>query len=223
MNLAKDGTISYERQAMTMDELKAEAGRNAKKWFTIRADKDVPYAKVVDVLDALQSAGVAEIAFSEARMGDGIYRVANRTGSYDFDGRHKFSICRPFEHKQFFTVVWPAANGQPAKRLRMFPNVSEERRGKWAVVWEPGSDVLWWVDDSDVGKMTLTDPARVIVDREGRTNNFSRDFGLPEEVKTEFRRLGFVIGRAKTPGLETEIGGNTGGQEILAAEVLATK
>ncbi len=46
----------------------------------------------------------------------------------------------------------------------------EENRGKWAVVWELGTDVLWWVDDSDVGKMTLTDPARVIVDREGRVN-----------------------------------------------------
>ena len=65
--------------------------------------------------------------------------------------------------------------------------------------------------------MTLTDPARVIVDREGRTNNFSRDFGLPEEVKTEFRRLGFVIGRDTTPGLENAIGGNTGGQSIVSA------
>ena len=64
--------------------------------------------------------------------------------------------------------------------------------------------------------MTLTDPARVIVDREGRTNNFSRGFALPEEVKTEFRRLGFVVGRIGQTG--ADIGGNTGGQTIVSAE-----
>src|SRR4029434_3376327 len=78
--------------------------------------------------------------------------------------------------------------------------------------------VLWWADDSDVGKLRLTDPASVIVDREGRENNFSRDFGLSDEVKDEFRKLGFVIGRDKTPGRELRIGGNTGGQTILSAQ-----
>ncbi len=106
--------------------------------------------------------------------------------------------------------------------LRTFPNVSDKTDGRWAVVWEPGTDVLWWVDDSEVGKMTLTDPAHVIVDREGRTNNFSRDFGLPEEMKTEFRRLGFVIGRDKTPDLGKVAGNNTGDnsgeQTIVSAE-----
>ena len=100
--------------------------------------------------------------------------------------------------------------------------MSDKTDGKWAVVWEPGTDVLWWVDDSEVGKMTLTDPTHVIVNREGRTNNFSRDFGLPEEVKTEFRRLGFVIGRDKSPGLGKVAGNNTGGnsgeETIVSAE-----
>jgi hypothetical protein len=102
--------------------------------------------------------------------------------------------------------------------LRTFPNVSGQTQGKWAVVWEPGTDVLWWVDGTDIGKMTLTDPAHVIVDREGRRNYFSRDFGLPDGVKAEFRRLGFEIGRDKTPGLENAIGANTGGQSIVSAE-----
>ena len=70
--------------------------------------------------------------------------------------------------------------------------------------------------------MRFTDPARVIVDREGRTNNFSRDFALTDEVKEEFRALGFVIGRDKTPGRELEIGGNTGSQQILVAEPVPT-
>ena len=67
-----------------------------------------------------------------------------------------------------------------------------------------------------VGKMTLTDPARVIVDREGRTNNFSRDFGLPDGVATEFRRLGFEVGGKL--GEPLVIGGPTSRQEILSAE-----
>ena len=173
-------------------------------------------------IPALKAAGVTEFSFSEARVGDGKYRVANRTGTYEFDDKHGFSICRPSERPQWFTVSWPAEGDRPACALRTFPNVSDKTDGKWAVVWEPGTDVLWWVDDSEVGKMTLTDPARVIVDREGRTNNFSRDFGLPEEVKTEFRRLGFVIGRDKTPGVgkvaENNTGGNSGEQTIVSAE-----
>jgi biopolymer transport protein ExbD len=218
VDVAQDGAISFDRKKVTLDELKARAAKNAKKWFTIRADKNVPYAKVIEVVEALKAAGVTEFSFSEARVGDGKYRVANRQDSYKFDDKHHFSICRPSDYPQFFTVSWPAEGERPACWLRTYPNVSGQTQGKWAVVWEPGTNVLWWVDDSDVGKMTLTDPARVIVDREGRTNNFSRDFGLPEEVKTEFRRLGFVVGRDKTPGLETAIGGNTGGQSIVSAE-----
>lgn len=222
VDLEKDGTLYLNRKKVTLDELNAIAAKDAKKRFTIRADKDVPYAKVIEVVEALKAAGVTEFSFSEARVGDGKYRVANQTGIYEFDDKHGFSICRPSERPQWFTVSWPAEGDRPTCALRTFPNVSDKTYGKWAVVWEPGTDVLWWVDDSEVGKMTLTDPARVIVDREGRTNNFSRDFGLPEEVKTEFRRLGFVIGRDKMPELgkvaENNTGGNSGGQTIVSAE-----
>lgn len=217
-DIAQDGAISLDREKVTLEELKARAAKNAKKWFTVRADKDVPYAKVIEVVEALKAAGVTEFSFAEARVGDGKYRVANRQAGYKFDDKHHFSICRPSDYPQFFTVSWPAEGERPACWLRTYPNVSGQTQGKWAVVWEPGTNVLWWVDDSDVGKMTVTDPAHVIVDREGRKNNFSRNFALPEGVKDEFRRLGFVVGRDKTPGLEGTIGGNTGGQSIVSAE-----
>ncbi|MEO8353706.1 MAG: biopolymer transporter ExbD, partial [Chthoniobacteraceae bacterium] len=215
--VGKDGAISLDRKKMTLDELKALAAQHVADWrIAIDADKDVPYAKVVEVMEALKGAGVTDISFSKARVGDGKYRVANRSGSYEFDGKHQFSICRPEEHPQWFTVMWPEEGDRPKCWLRTYPNIGAENGGKWAVVWEPGTDVLWWVDDTDVGKMTLTDPARVIVNREGRINNFSRDFGLPEDVKTEFRKLGFVVGRIGQTG--ADIGGNTGGQSIVSAE-----
>ncbi len=221
VRISKDGEVSLDRTKMSLDELKTRAARNAKKWFTIEADEDVPYAKVIEVVEALKAAGVTEFSFSEARVGDGKYRVANRQASYEFDGKHRFSICRPREYPQFFTVSWPAEGERPACWLRTYPNVSEQTQGKWAVVWEPGTDVLWWVDDTDVGKMTLTDPAHVIVDREGRMNTFSRDFGLPNGVMTEFRRLGFAVGRIGQTG--PDIGGPTGRQEILSAEPVDAK
>ena len=223
VRIGRDGEIYLDRKKVTLDELKAQAAKDAKKWFTIEADKDVPYAKVIEVVEALKAAGVTALSFAEARVGDGKYRVANLTANYDFDGKHHFSICRPSERPQWFTVGWPAEGERPACALRTFPNVSEQTQGKWAVVWEPGTDVLWWVDDSDVGKMTLTDPARVIVDREGRRNNFSRDFALPDGVVTEFRRLGFEVGRKQVEGERPVIGGNTGGREILSAEPVDAK
>ena len=100
--------------------------------------------------------------------------------------------------------------------MRTFPNVSAQTQGKWAVVGEPGTDVLWWVDDTDVGKMTLTDPAQVMVHREGRGGDFSRDFGLPDGVVTEFRRLGFVVGRIGQTGPDDSV--NTSSQSIVSAE-----
>ena len=218
VNVRKNGEVSLDRKKVTLDELRMRAAEDRAKRFVIYADGDVAYAKVTKVVEVLKAAGVTDFSLSKARVGDGKYRVANRSGSYEFDGKRKFSMCRPSEHPQWFTVMWPAEGDRPKCWLRTYPNVNAEHGGKWAVVWEPGTDVLWWVDDTDVGKMTATDPVHVIVEREGRKNNFSRDFGLPEGVKTEFRRLGFEIGRDKTPGLENVIGGNTGGQRIVSAE-----
>lgn len=192
--LTKDGVITYGRRAMTLDELRAAAKVDAKKWFTIDADTDVPFAKVTEVVEALKSSGVTEITFQAARVGDGRYRVANRTGSYEFDGQHKFSICKLTSGPHRFAVIWPARNGEPLRTLRMYPQNGEQTRGKWAVVWEPGTEVLWWIDDLHVGKMIVTDPTAVVVDRESRSGAFSLEFALPEGVLTEFRRLGFEVG-----------------------------
>jgi len=63
--------------------------------------------------------------------------------------------------------------------------------------------------------LTLTDPARVIVERKGRKTSFSRDFEVPDGVATEFRRLGFEVGGK--PGEPLVIGGPTSRQEILSA------
>ncbi len=216
VTLRAEGRIDYERQPVTLAELRAAAAKDAKKWFTIRANDAVPYAKVVELIDILKAAGVTEVSLSEARMGDGKYRAANRTGIYKFDAAHRFSICKPRDRAHWFTVGWPAKDGEPARRLRVFPNNSEQTRGQFAVVWEPGTNVLWWVDDTDIGRMDITDPNRVVVTREGRTNNFSRDFALPDEVKAQFRLMGFTVGRRD----DALPGGNSGSQQILEAETV---
>ncbi|HZJ17829.1 MAG TPA: biopolymer transporter ExbD [Chthoniobacteraceae bacterium] len=144
--------------------------------------------------------------------------VANRTGKYDLGGGRSLYICRPDEQRQWFSILWPESERSPKCLLRIEPNLAKHADVKWAAVWEPGADILWWADETDVAKVRLTDPANVLVDREGRENNFSRDFGLTDEVKEQFRKLGFVIGRDKTPGRELLIGGNTGGQTVLSAQ-----
>ena len=126
-------------------------------------------------------------------MGDGRYRVANRTGSYKIDESRRLSLCQP-SGRQYFTVSWPSNDGKPPRAVRVYPNVSTDKHGHWAVVWEPGTDVLWWVDDSDVGKVNVSDPGAIVVERESRPGAFSDEFGLPDGVVTEFRRFGFSVG-----------------------------
>jgi hypothetical protein len=119
---------------VTQDELNAQAAKDAKKWFTICADNDVPYAKVVEVVEALKAAGVTEFSFAEARVGDGKYRVANLQANYKLNGKHHFSMCRPSEYPQFLTVSWPAEGERPACWLRTYPDVSKQTESggvKW--------------------------------------------------------------------------------------------
>lgn len=151
-------------------------------------------------------------------MGDGRYRIANRTGNYQFDATHKFSICMPRGRQQWFTVIWPAKDGRPARRLRFYPELSAEGHTPWAVAWEPGANVLWWVDAGFVGHMTLTDPERVVVTREGRMTASPLGLKLPEEVRTQFRRLGIVVGQIGQTGPDATAPASA--QETLVAEVL---
>ena len=76
--LEKDGTLFLNGKQVTLDELKAQAAKDAKKMFTIRADNDVPYAKVIEVVESLKAAGVTEFSFAEARVGAGKSRAAIR-------------------------------------------------------------------------------------------------------------------------------------------------
>ena len=142
VDIKKDGRITFDRMQVTLDELSENASQNKAKRFDIEADANVPYADVIEVVEALKAAGVTDFSFSQAQLGDGKYRVANRTGSYEFDEKHKFSICQPL------------------------------------------------------------------------ANSIAAAFALPNEVETEFLRLGFVIGRAVKVTNEP----NTSLREVLAAE-----
>lgn len=194
LNLSPDGAIAFDGQKMTPSELTAMVVRSRASSFTIRADENVPFPNVVELVDALKAVGVVEFSFTEARVGDGRFRVANRTGRYDLGGGRDLYLCRPNERSHWFTVMWPALDGQPRQQWSIYPKVAPSHRDKWAVAWEPGADVLWWVDDVDVGQMRLTNPGEVLVTRESRTADFSRAFGLPEEVKETFAMLGFSVG-----------------------------
>ena len=167
--------------------------KNRVSSFAIRADENVPFAKVVEFVGALKAAGVVEFSFTEARVGDGQFRVANRTAKYDLGGGRDLYLCRPGERPHWFTVMWPSVDGKPRQQWSIYPKVSATTRGQWAVVWEPGAEVLWWVDDVEVGRMRLTNPGEVLVTRESRTAGFSRSLGLPEEVKAAFALLGFNL------------------------------
>jgi tRNA A-37 threonylcarbamoyl transferase component Bud32 len=198
VRLNQDGTISWNGQIVSLSELEAAVAKSPKQPFEIRAAATVPLARVAEVLETLKAAGVVEFSFQDGRVGDGRFRVANRTGKYDLGGGRDLYLCRPTERKQWFTVLWPAVDGKPRQQWSIYPKVGPATRGRWAVVWEPGAEMLWWVDDVDVGRMRLTNPGEVLVTRESRTADFSRDFGLPEEVKAEFRRLGFNTGSGST-------------------------
>ena len=220
VELRKEGTVFLERNAVTIDELKSAATQHPEWRIGVEADVEVAYAKVLELADALRSINV-EFGYKDGRMGDGKVHIANFQANYAFDDNHRFSICRPSSWPQFFTIGWPTKDGRSARRLRFYPEMSEQTRGKWAVAWEPGTDVLWWVDEAHVGKMTLTDPDRLVVEREGRMDRFSTGFGFPEAVQIEFRRLGLVVGQIGQIGGDAD--GNPSSREVLTAETVDEK
>ncbi len=64
MDIARDGAISLDREKVTLNELKTQSAKDAKKWCTIRADKDVPDAKVIEAVEALKAAHSHQSAHS---------------------------------------------------------------------------------------------------------------------------------------------------------------
>ncbi|MFN0128482.1 MAG: biopolymer transporter ExbD, partial [Verrucomicrobiales bacterium] len=56
--VTKDGSLLMNDKPVTLDELKAAAARKPGRQFIIRAEKDAPFAKVQEIVEALKSAGV---------------------------------------------------------------------------------------------------------------------------------------------------------------------
>jgi biopolymer transport protein TolR len=61
ITIAKDGRIYMDKSSVTLDTLKARlSGENEKEVF-LRADKEVPYGRVVIVMGALKEMGVEKL------------------------------------------------------------------------------------------------------------------------------------------------------------------
>ena len=66
VEVAKDGSLRINGKACTLDELKAAATGETANPFVVRAHKDAPYAKVLEVVEALKNVGVKEVTFADA-------------------------------------------------------------------------------------------------------------------------------------------------------------
>ncbi len=62
-----DGQISVDQKEIPLEELKSMAATNAMKRFTIEANKEVPYAKVIAVIEALKASGVTDFSIAVER------------------------------------------------------------------------------------------------------------------------------------------------------------
>lgn len=150
----------------------------------------------------------------------GTIRSANHSGEYRLsDGRGRtLFVCRPTEVRPWFTVIWLETEAWPKSRIRIYPKVSVESRRNWAVVWEPDADELWFVDDADVTRVHIGNPAEVLVTRQGHEKDPVLFFKIPDLVRNEFQRLGFNVDRYKSREVNLR-DGVVDGQEMLTAEV----
>jgi hypothetical protein len=146
-------------------------------------------------MDLLRKARVERISLQEGMPGDGKFRVANSTGRYKMDDKRSFSLCKLSGGPGYFTVHWREKDGaRTTQWVRIHPVEPDGVRGTWAVAWEPGTDVLWWMDDADIGRMTLTDPKQVVVERSARVGERPPGFVPPDGVRELFEHLGFHKG-----------------------------
>ena len=81
VNLAKDGVISVNGRALTLDDLRARLARVAKFYpgqpVIIRADAALPYERLVTVIDSCRAADVWNFSLAtsgEKAAGDGAER-----------------------------------------------------------------------------------------------------------------------------------------------------
>ena len=73
VTVSKEGRVYLNNDLMSISDLPAELNdRNKKKavdMVIVRADKEVPYDRVVRVMDAVKQAGIENIAFPTQREG----------------------------------------------------------------------------------------------------------------------------------------------------------
>lgn len=129
LSIGPDGAMSFAGQKkMSLEEMKAVVATNRIPSLVIRADERVPLEIVTTCVQALKSAGTVEFSFEDGRIGDGRFRIANRTGRYDLGGGCDLYLCRPDERSHWFTVRWPALDGQPRQQWSVYPKVSPAKR-----------------------------------------------------------------------------------------------
>lgn len=144
----------------------------------------------------------------------GPVRSANGSGRYSLNKDRTLVMCRPTSNPPWLSVSWPASTSWPKSRLRIEPKLRVENYRNWVAVWEPDADDIWFVDDHDLTRVNISNPAEALVTRQGHKANAVLEFNIPDIVRTEFARLGFQIGSYKSSINVTD------GQEMLTAEIL---
>lgn len=68
VNLTKDGKLLFEKEAVTLEQLKArfqaEKTTGAEITVIVRADKEVPHGRVVEVMDLARTEGLSKLAIA---------------------------------------------------------------------------------------------------------------------------------------------------------------
>lgn len=61
ITIKKDGKIYIDKTAATLESLKLQLAKNAGQEVYLKADKDVPYGKVVEVMGELREIGIEKL------------------------------------------------------------------------------------------------------------------------------------------------------------------
>jgi biopolymer transport protein ExbD len=69
--LGKDGTLMLMKKPVTLEELRLVLGKEVRSFpdekVLLKAEKDLPYFKVAEVLEAIKTAGVTKVALAMDR------------------------------------------------------------------------------------------------------------------------------------------------------------
>lgn len=61
ITIKKDGRIYIDKTAATLESLRLQLAKNAGREVYLKADKDVPYGKVVEVMGELREIGIEKL------------------------------------------------------------------------------------------------------------------------------------------------------------------